>query len=122
MSTLKLLCSAMLFAACGLLTSCSGDCTKAEDCAADEVCYQETCQKALSPFFDKTCQVDTDCDGDGNGQTQFYCELGRCRLRNTMPIVVPDTGVGEAGTGDTGVDTGVDTGITDTGTTAGGDN
>jgi hypothetical protein len=98
MSTVKLLCFAILLAGAVLLQGCSGDCTKASDCAADEVCYNEICQKSFSSFFENSCQVDSDCDGNGDGQTEYFCELGRCRLRNTMPVMVPDTGVTDTGT------------------------
>ena len=98
MSTLKLLSFVILLAGAVFLPGCSGDCAKASDCAADEVCYNEICQKALSPFFDQTCQMDSDCDGNGDGVTEYFCELGRCRLKNTKPVVLPDTGVTDTGT------------------------
>ena len=133
MSKLNLLCSVITLALAAFLNSCGGDCKRAEDCAADEVCYNEICQKAFSSFFDKQCSVDLDCDGNGDGMTQYYCELGRCRLKNTMPIMIPDSGVTpDSGAEDArpmdangidamGMDASPDTGVTDTGTTAGGD-
>ncbi len=134
MRKLNLLCSVFLLAIAGLAGGCGGDCKKASDCAADEVCYNEICQKAFSSFFDKQCSVDLDCDGNGDGMTQYFCELGRCRLKNTMPIMIPDSGVlPDSGAEDAmpgmdamgmdamGMDAAPDTGVTDTGTTSGGD-
>ena len=107
MSKLKLLCSAIILSAATAIliqqTGCGGECSKASDCAVDEVCYNEICQPAFSPFFATSCQTDSDCDGDMNGQSEFKCELGRCRVNNTMaPVMLPDSGPADTST--TGAD------------------
>lgn len=111
--------SALLLAAAALLPGCEGDCTRASDCAADEVCYQEICQKAFSQFYDMTCTKDSDCDGNGDGNSALYCELGKCRIRQMQGPMVPDGGAADAMPTDGPVDGGpTDSGPTDTGTVA----
>lgn len=102
MRTSTLLCSLSLLVAAALLPGCSGECTRASDCAADEVCYQEVCTKASSEFFAQTCSKDSDCDGNADGENTFHCELGRCRIREMQGQGNPDGGPGDAMPTDTG--------------------
>jgi hypothetical protein len=87
----RLIASALLLSA-ALLAGCAGECSKASDCAHDEVCYKEICTKGQSSSFERTCNVDSDCDTDMDGKQVTVCTLGRCRFPNRGPIMTLDTG------------------------------
>lgn len=84
-----------------LFVGCTGDCTSADDCEADEVCYKQVCTAANAEYL--RCTGDEDCNGEGSS-TLFECSGGFCRL-----VATGGTGNPDAGPVDTGVipDTGV---------------
>lgn len=101
--------------AAALLTSCGDDCTRAGDCAADEVCFFDPAEGSRScvPRPGIPCTSNDDC---GSGAA-LVCEAGRCTSGYRPPdagdLGLTDTGtITDAGTTDTGIE---DTGVEDTG-------
>lgn len=85
-----------LLAPAWVLTGCSAECTRALDCAADEVCYKEVCTPALAEYA--RCTGHADCN-DGEETGPFECLAGTCRLVSTSGGGGPaDSGVADTGT------------------------
>lgn len=83
----------MTLLAGALMSGCAADCTSANDCAPEEVCYQEVCTPATASWV--SCGGDDDCNGE-NGSGYFECRAGRCQL--VRQTVGPDSGVPDTGT------------------------
>ena len=122
MNVLKLCASASLLVIAAFLSGCTGDCNRASDCAAGEVCYAGLCEPGSEEALSKTCSSDVECNGQGG--TGFVCRAGRCQPDDTL-IPKADAGLGNPDMGmidmgpmmDTGTSTAPDGGSipTDTG-------
>lgn len=108
MNVLKLFSAASFVLAAAFLSGCSGDCNRASDCAAGQVCYAGLCEPGSEEALSKLCSSDVECNGDPNA-SGFVCRAGRCI---PDPTIAPSSDAG-LGVRDMGMQ---DTGVMDAGT------
>jgi hypothetical protein len=76
-----------LLSAVALVPGCADECSRVDDCDHGEVCYKGVCTPLSADYV--RCDTNTDCSANGD----FLCRAGRCVIRPTGPVVLPDSGV-----------------------------